>query len=60
VRFTKVTYLEVLQRNLQVMDSTAIALCRDNKLPVIVFNLYQRGNIGRVIAGDLTIGTRVE
>ena len=60
VRFRNVTYLEVLQRNLQVMDSTAIALCRDNKLPVIVFNLYQRGNIGRVIAGDLTIGTRVE
>ncbi|HRI49110.1 MAG TPA: UMP kinase [Pseudomonadota bacterium] len=60
VRFRNVTYLEVLQRNLQVMDSTAIALCRDNKLPVIVFNLYQRGNIGRVISGDLTIGTRVE
>ncbi len=60
VRFNRVTYLEVLQRNLQVMDSTAIALCRDNKLPVIVFNLHQRGNIGRVIAGDLTIGTRVE
>jgi uridylate kinase len=60
VRFARVTYLEVLQRNLQVMDSTAIALCRDNKLPVIVFNLHQRGNIGRVICGDLSIGTRVE
>ena len=60
VRFTQVSYLEVLQRNLQVMDSTAIALCRDNKLSVIVFNLHQRGNIGRVIAGDLSIGTRVE
>jgi uridylate kinase len=42
------------------MDSTAIALCRDNRLPVIVFNLHQRGNIARVVAGDLTIGTRVE
>ena len=60
VRFNRVTYLEVLQRNLKVMDSTAIALCRDNKLPVIVFNLHQRGNISRVVAGDLTIGTRVE
>lgn len=60
VRFERVTYLEVLQRNLQVMDSTAIALCRDNKLPVIVFNLHQRGNIARVVSGDLTIGTRVE
>jgi len=60
VRFERVTYLEVLQRNLQVMDSTAIALCRDNKLPVIVFNLQNSGNIGRVVCGDLSIGTRVD
>lgn len=60
VRYERVKYLEVLQRNLQVMDSTAIALCRDNKLPVIVFNLQNSGNIGRVVCGDLTIGTRVD
>ena len=60
VRYERVTYLEVLQRNLQVMDSTAIALCRDNKLPLVVFNLHQPGNIRRVVAGDLKIGTRVE
>ena len=60
VRFERVTYLEVLQKNLQVMDSTAIALCRDNKLPVIVFNLQNSGNIGRVVCGDLSIGTRVD
>ncbi len=60
VRYERVTYLEVLQRNLQVMDSTAIALCRDNKLPVIVFNLQNSGNIGRVVCGDLSIGTRVD
>ena len=42
------------------MDSTAIALCRDNKLPVIVFNLQNSGNIGRVVCGDLSIGTRVD
>jgi uridylate kinase len=42
------------------MDSTAIALCRDNKLPVIVFDLHRSGNIGRLIRGDLSIGTRVE
>ncbi len=60
VRYERVTYLEVLQRNLQVMDSTAIALCRDNKLPVIVFNLQNSGNIGRVVGGDLSIGTRVD
>lgn len=60
VRYERVTYLEVLQCNLQVMDSTAIALCRDNKLPVIVFNLQNSGNIGRVVCGDLSIGTRVD
>ena len=59
VRFTRLTYLEVLQRDLKVMDSTAIAMCRDNKLPLCVFNLHQRGNIRRVILGD-PIGTRVE
>ena len=60
VRFQRLTYLEVLQRNLKVMDSTAIALCRDNKLPVVVFNLHQAGNICRVAGGDDSIGTRVE
>ena len=60
VRFSHLTYLEVLQRNLKVMDSTAIALCRDNKLPVIVFDLHQAGNIGRVASGDDSIGTRVD
>jgi uridylate kinase len=59
VRFTRLTYLEVLQRDLQVMDSTAIAMCRDNKLPLVVFNLQKPGNIRRVIAGE-SIGTRVE
>jgi uridylate kinase len=58
VRFERLTYLEVLQRDLQVMDSTAIALCRDNRLPVIVFNLGEPGNVRRVINGEL-IGTRV-
>jgi uridylate kinase len=59
VRFSQVSYLEVLQRSLKVMDGAAIALCRDNKLPVIVFNLFQPGNICRVVAGDDSIGTRV-
>ena len=59
VRFSRVTYLEVLQRDLKVMDSTAIAMCRDNKLPLCVFDLHQRGNIRRVILGE-PIGTRVE
>ncbi|MDW8284036.1 MAG: UMP kinase [Myxococcales bacterium] len=59
VRFQRLSYLEVLQRDLQVMDSTAIALCRDNRLPVIVFNLQTPGNVRRVVVGD-PIGTRVD
>jgi uridylate kinase len=57
-RFERLTYLEVLQRNLQVMDSTAIALCRDNRLAIVVFDLRQQGNIRRVVTGD-PIGTIV-
>ncbi len=57
-RFHRLTYLEVLQRNLKVMDSTAMALCRDNKLAIVVFDLHTRGNISRVVAGE-SIGTLV-
>jgi uridylate kinase len=59
VKFQHLSYLEVLQRNLQVMDSTAISLCRDNRLKIIVFDLQQRGNIRRVVLGE-TIGTQVD
>lgn len=58
VRFNNLTYLEALQRDLKVMDSTAISLCRDNELPIVVFNLNEKGNIRRVITGA-DIGTRV-
>jgi uridylate kinase len=57
-RFHRLTYLDVLNRNLKVMDSTATALCRDNKLAMVVFDLHTRGNIRRVIAGE-SIGTLV-
>jgi uridylate kinase len=57
-RFHRLTYLDVLQRNLKVMDSTAISLCRDNKLPIVVFDLRTRGNIRRVVQGE-SIGTLV-
>ena len=57
-RFTKLTYLDVLQRNLKVMDSTATSLCRDNKMDIVVFDLGVRGNIRRVVTGEL-IGTLV-
>ncbi len=48
----EITYLEVLERGLQVIDLSAIALCRDNKLPVAVFNLTKRGNIAKVVKGE--------
>jgi uridylate kinase len=48
----------VLKQGLKVMDSTAIALCKDNNLPIIVFNLNQRGNIKRVVTGE-KIGSMV-
>jgi uridylate kinase len=56
--FTRLGYLEVLQRNLAVMDSTAITLCRDNRLPIVVFNLTRKDNIRRVVLGD-DVGTTV-
>ena len=57
-KFDELTYLEVLQRDLHVMDSTAISLCRDNNLPIVVFNLHEKGNIRRAVMGE-KIGTVV-
>src|SRR3954447_19777089 len=57
-KFKSVTYIDVLKKNLKVMDSTAISLCMDNDLPIIVFDLTQRGNIKKVVLGD-EIGTQV-
>lgn len=57
-RYTDLTYLDVLQQKLSVMDSTATSLCMDNKLPIIVFDLFVPGNLARAVRGD-TIGTTV-
>ncbi len=51
-RFERITYLDVLQRGLAVMDSTAISLCMDNKMPIIVFDLNEPGNLKRVVLGE--------
>lgn len=51
-KFTQITYMEVLKQGLKVMDSTAISLCKDNNLPIIIFNLNQRGNIRKVVVGE--------
>lgn len=50
-RFERLTYLDVLSKNLRVMDSTAISLCMDNKLPIIVFDLNEEGNMKKVVCG---------
>jgi uridylate kinase len=57
-KFDKLTYIDVLQKDLRVMDATAISLCMDNNLPIIVFNLNMSGNIKRIILGE-TVGTLV-
>jgi len=51
-KFDQITYLDVLKKGLKVMDSTAISLCQDNNLPIIIFNLNQRGNIKKVVTGE--------
>ena len=58
VRYEQMTYLDVLNKGLKVMDSTAASLCNDNKLPLLVFNLEDPQNIVRAIAGE-PIGTLV-
>ncbi|HET8540657.1 MAG TPA: UMP kinase [Anaeromyxobacter sp.] len=57
-KFKQLSYIDVLKKNLKVMDSTAISLCMDNDLPIIVFDLTQRGNVKRVVCGE-EIGTVV-
>ena len=52
VKLERVGYIEVLNRGLEVMDTTAISLCMDNKLPIVVFDLTTRGNIRRIVAGE--------
>jgi uridylate kinase len=57
-KFDQISYLNVLERGLKVMDATAISLCMDNKLPIVVFNLRTMGNLRKVIMGE-AIGTTV-
>jgi uridylate kinase len=57
-KYPSISYLQVLERQLKVMDATAISLCMDNKLPIVVFNLREAGNIRRVVRGE-PVGTTV-
>ena len=58
-RYDEISYLDVLKDGLKVMDSTAISLCMDNKLPIIVFNLFHKGNLQKIINGE-ALGTFVK
>ena len=58
-KFGRISYKEVLERRLKVMDASAISLCMDNSLPIMVFNMREPGNIVKAVNGDLSIGTVV-
>jgi len=58
IRFEEITYLDVLRKDLKIMDMTAITLCRENKLPILVFNMNTPGNFRRLILGE-SVGTKV-
>ena len=58
-RFNEITYRQVLEKELKVMDASAISLCMDNNLPIIVFNMREAGNITRVVSGESGVGTKV-
>ncbi len=56
VKFDRLSYIDVLKKNLRVMDATAVSLCMDNQLPIIVFNVREKGNIVRAAMGQ-KVGT---
>ncbi|MCH2208589.1 MAG: UMP kinase [Lentisphaerales bacterium] len=60
VKFESISYIDALQRQLQVMDSTAFSLCMDNEIPIIVFNFFEEGALEKVITGDTSVGTVVK
>jgi uridylate kinase len=59
VKYDRITYIDVINQGLKIMDSTAITFCRDNKLPIVVFDVLKPGNIHRVLVGE-QIGTLVD
>jgi len=58
VRFRTLNYMDALSRRLDVMDSTALSLCMDNELPIVVFNVFEPGTIGNILNGQ-TVGTLI-
>jgi uridylate kinase len=58
-RFERLSYIDVLRRGLKVMDTTAISLCMDNRMPIVVYDLRRKGNLRRIVTGE-KVGTLVE
>jgi uridylate kinase len=58
IKFPEITYRDVLEKDLRVMDLTAITLCKENKLPIIIFNMNTPGNLRRVVMGEV-VGSKV-
>ena len=58
VKYDSLTFQDVLSDEIGVMDSTAIALCKDNNIPIVVFNIFEAGNINKAVAGE-NIGSRI-
>lgn len=58
IRYEELSYIEVLKQRLKVMDSTAVSMCMDHKLPIVVFNMFEKGNLMKAVMGD-NIGTVV-
>ena len=59
-KFKEITFMEAIKRQLKVMDTTAFSLCMENKLPVVVFNLYKKGNLLKVLEGKSEVGTVIK
>ena len=56
--FKSLDYMDALNRRLEIMDSTALSLCMDNKLPIVVFNIFKKGNLSEILTGN-TVGTTI-
>jgi len=59
-KFKEITFMEAIKNQLKVMDTTAFTLCMENNLPVVVFNLYKKGNLLKVLEGNTKVGTVIK
>ena len=60
IRYEEITYMDIINKKLEVMDSTAVSLCMDNHMPLFVFNMNVEGNILKAVQQDMSIGTLIK